>query len=135
MSADVRFHQLVVPPEIAPEWCPLFLRFGRDLDRNSVHPMPDLVRDWALCLDEYGRELRARRRGESWVGPTDRVGSDTDFGTTPSMTAAELAEVHGTDPENIRSRARRGSIPGARKVGRQWLFGPEAVAWARGDAA
>lgn len=42
------------------------------------------------------------------------------------LTAKEYAELIGSSPQIVSRLARKGRIPGARKIGRDWLFPADA---------
>lgn len=42
------------------------------------------------------------------------------------ITIAEYAKSIGKDPANVRQKCLRGTLPGAVKIGRDWLIPPDA---------
>jgi len=45
----------------------------------------------------------------------------------PDLTIAEFAAITKRHPETLRRMARTGSLPGAYKIGRDWLISQEAA--------
>ena len=94
-------------------------------DAELVRRLVDLAAPFELPTATRRRMAALRQRATTWTPAPAAFATETDETATPQdgfVRATDAALRLGISPQQVRTRLRRGEIPGAQRCGRAWLI-------------